>query len=204
MFPYNQTLRLCYTLKMIGYLLGKVHHIDEKSITILCGGVGYEVLLPINILFNLKTGQDLGVWIHSHVREDQFTLFGFLENSDRELFRKLISVSGVGPKSALNILSVSTPANIVRAIESGKSDLFPKVPGVGKKSVEKLILELRGKLDSNLIITDESEEMKNARLALETLGYNTRDIGEVLNSLHPDLDMNSLIREALKMLSHTK
>ena len=120
--------------------------------------------------------------------------------SEKELFRKLISVSGVGPKSALTMLSVATPQTIIRAIESGSSDNFPKTPGIGKKTLEKMILDLKGKFD-NIIIENESEDMRNAKLALETLGYNARDISSTLSTLHPELDMSSLIKESLKILS---
>jgi Holliday junction DNA helicase RuvA len=98
------------------------------------------------------------------------------------------------------MLSIATPNTIIRAIESGSSDNFPKTPGIGKKTLEKMILDLKGKFD-NLSFENDSEDMKNAKLALETLGYNSRDISSALSTLHPDLDMNNLIREGLKILS---
>jgi Holliday junction DNA helicase RuvA len=189
---------------MIGHISGTVCDIDEKSITVDVAGVGYEVLVPVNTLFNAKEGQEIHLHIHTHVREDQITLFGFIEKNDRALFKKLLSVSGVGPKTALNVLSVSTPSSIIRAIENGKSDLFPKVPGLGKKTIEKIILDLKGKFEAHQIMQNETEDMHNARMALDTLGYNARDINEVLTTLHPDLDMHSIIRESLKILSKSK
>ncbi|MDQ5957302.1 MAG: holliday junction helicase RuvA [Patescibacteria group bacterium] len=185
---------------MINTLKGQIADIDDRSITLNVGDIGYEVLLPLSYLLQLKSGDIVNVFIHTHVREDQFTLFGFENKAEKDLFRKLINVSGIGPRSALAMLSVATVQNIVRAIESGEVNNFPKIPGVGKKTLEKLIVELRGKFD-NIIITNESDDIKNARLALETLGYNSRDISTVLSTLHPDLDMNSIIREALKVLS---
>lgn len=185
---------------MIGYLKGNTMHVDEKSIILDVSGTGYEVLLPLSSLLKIKTGSELSLYVHSHVREDQFTLFGFDNLEEKEIFKKLISVSGIGPKSALTMLSVASVSTIIRAIESGSSDNFPKVPGVGKKTLEKLILELRGKFD-NITISDETHDMKNAKLALETLGYNPRDISTALSTLHHELDMNSLIREGLKILS---
>jgi Holliday junction DNA helicase RuvA len=186
---------------MIGYLKGKVLSSDEKALILEVNGVGYEVFVTLNHLFELKKGDNLELFIHTNVREDNITLFGFTKLDDRELFRKLIGVSGVGPKSGLTMLSVSTSANIIRAIESGNADLFPKIPGVGKKTLEKVILELKGKLDTKIAYSNESADMRDARLALETLGYNARDISEVLNKINPDLDMNSAIKESLKMLA---
>jgi Holliday junction DNA helicase RuvA len=185
---------------MIGYLKGEILSLDDKSIVLDVNNVGYEVNLSLSTLLKYKVGEEIELYIHSHIREDQFTLFGFENKSEKDLFRKLTSVSGVGPRSGLTMLSVSTPENLVRAIEGGNIDLFPKIPGVGKKTLEKVILELRGKFD-NMAITSESEAMKNARMALETLGYNGRDISTTLATLHPDLDMNSLIKESLKILS---
>jgi Holliday junction DNA helicase RuvA len=185
---------------MIGNIKGKIIEIDEKSIIIDVSGVGYELLLPLSYLLKLNVGDSVSVPVYTHVREDQITLFGFENKQEKELFKKLTSVSGVGPKAGLTILSVATPKTIIRCIESGQVDTFPKIPGVGKKTLEKVILDLRGKFD-NIIIENESHDMQNAKLALETLGYNTRDISTTLSTLHPDLDMNSLIKEGLKILS---
>ena len=190
---------------MIGNLKGKIINIDDKSNILEAGnaldsGVGYELLAPLSYLLKLNLGDVVSVPVYTHVREDQITLFAFENISEKELFRKLISVSGVGPKSALTMLSIATPQTIIRAIESGSSDNFPKTPGIGKKTLEKMILDLKGKFD-NIIIENESEDMRNAKLALETLGYNARDISSTLSTLHPELDMSSLIKESLKILS---
>ncbi len=189
---------------MIGNLKGTIVNMDDKSIILEVGGsesgVGYELLASLSFLLKLKVGDIINIPIHTHVREDQITLFGFENISEKELFRKLTSVSGVGPKSALTMLSIATPNTIIRAIESGSSDNFPKTPGIGKKTLEKMILDLKGKFD-NIIIENESEDMRNAKLALETLGYNARDISQTLSTLHPELSMSDLIKESLKILS---
>ena len=185
---------------MIANLKGNIIHIDDKSITLDVNSVGYELLLPLSFLLKLKIGDNINIPVHTHVREDQISLFGFENNSEKELFRKLISVSGVGPKSALTMLSIATTNTIIRAIESGDVNNFPKTPGVGKKTLEKMILDLRGKFN-NIMIENESEEMRNAKLALETLGYNSRDISSTISTLHPDLSMNDFIKESLKILS---
>ncbi|MDI9355119.1 MAG: Holliday junction branch migration protein RuvA, partial [Cyanobium sp. MAG06] len=148
---------------MISYIKGVVKDVDDKGICLLVNNIGYEVLLHIGDKTKIKDGQELGIYIYSHIKEDQFTLFGFIDKSEREIFKKLISVSGVGPRSALSLLSVSNGATIIRAIEGGNSDILPKVPGLGKKSIEKIILELKGKMDQNIIISAESDDMRDAR-----------------------------------------
>lgn len=189
---------------MIGYLAGEVKLIDESKILIVQGGIGYEVNLPLASLITLQPGTSIELYVHTHVREDQISLFGFFDDNERQLFRKLISVSGVGPKSALGILSVATPSTIIRAIASANVDLFPKVPGVGRKTVEKLILELKNSFNLDQAAKDETDAMRDARLALETLGYNQKDITAALTNISPSGAMNEIIREALQILSKTK
>lgn len=187
---------------MISYIIGQAININEKSITVLTSsGVGYEVYLNINDLLQVKENENVELFIHSHIKEDAFTLFGFRDKNDKSVFEKLISVSGVGPKTALSIISVASTNNIIRAIESKNIDMFPKIPGLGKKTLEKIIIELNGKFDTVIIQDTESENVKDAKLALEALGYNSRDIYDTLTSLNPELDMNSLIKESLKILS---
>lgn len=189
---------------MIGYVSGKIKLLGNDRIILVQGGIGYEILLPLANLITLKEDQSLELYIHTHVREDQITLYGFFDEKERQLFRKLISVSGVGPKSALGILSVATPSTIIRAIGSANADLFPKVPGVGKKTIEKLILDLKGSFDISEVTSDETDSMHDARLALETLGYTHKDISAVLTKLSGDMTMNEIIRQALQILSKTK
>lgn len=190
---------------MINYIIGKAVNIDEKSITVVTScGVGYQVFLNLNDLMQIKDKQNIELFIYSHIKEDAFTLFGFIDKQDKEVFEKLISVNGVGPKTGLSILSVASTNNIIRSIESRNLELFPKVPGLGKKTLEKIILELNGKFASSLIQQSETQDYKDARLALEALGYNSRDIYNTLSSLNQELDMNSLIKESLKILSKNK
>lgn len=189
---------------MIGYLAGQIKLIESDKIILENQNIGYEVLLPLSSLITLKEKQSLELYIHTHVREDQFTLFGFFEEKERGLFRKLISVSGVGPKSALNILSVATPSTIVRAVGSANPDMFPKVPGVGRKTIEKIIIELKNSFSVDEMASDESENSHDARLALETLGYSAKDIATVIGKIDKTLSMNDIIRQALQILSKTK
>jgi Holliday junction DNA helicase RuvA len=111
-------------------------------------GVGYQVTIPVSAYSSLpETGGEVRLHVHTHVREDIFALFGFLSPSDRTLFEKLISVSGIGPKLAITALSGLTTADLTAAIRSGSVEQLVRIPGVGKKTAERMVLELRDKLD---------------------------------------------------------
>ncbi len=185
---------------MIGYLHGKVIAKNEQSLLIDVGGVGYKVSAPLPILISLTESQEIALYIHTHVREDQFTLFGFKEELDLFLFEKLITISGIGPKSALAMLSVHSPASIADAVEREDVSALSHTPGVGKKTAEKIILELRGKL-SHLAGSKETDTTYEVRLALETLGYSPKEIHDTLQKLKTENKSTStLIKEALSQL----
>ena len=185
---------------MIGFLQGKVISKNEQSLLLNVSGVGYKVSVPLPLLISLLDGQDLSLHIHTHVREDAFTLFGFKDELDLFLFEKLIAVSGIGPKSALAMLSVHSPASIADAVEREDVQALSHTPGVGKKTAEKIILELRGKL-SHLVGTKETDTTYEVRLALETLGYSPKEIHDTLQKLHTEGKTTSaLIKEALTQL----
>ncbi|HCC06160.1 TPA: Holliday junction branch migration protein RuvA [Candidatus Nomurabacteria bacterium] len=185
---------------MIGFLQGKVITKNEQSLLLNVAGVGYKVSAPLPLLISLVDGQDLSLYIHTHVREDAFTLFGFKDELDLFLFEKLIAVSGIGPKSALAMLSVHSPASIADAVEREDVQALSHTPGVGKKTAEKIILELRGKL-SHLVGTKETDTTYEVRLALETLGYSPKEIHDTLQKLHTENKTTSaLIKEALTQL----
>lgn len=185
---------------MIGFLQGKVLSKNEQSLLLNVSGVGYKVSAPLPLLISLLDGQDLSLHIHTHVREDAFTLFGFKDELDLFLFEKLIAVSGIGPKSALAMLSVHSPASIADAVEREDVQALSHTPGVGKKTAEKIILELRGKL-SHLVGTKETDTTYEVRLALETLGYSPKEIHDTLQKLHTEGKTTSaLIKEALTQL----
>ncbi len=185
---------------MIGFLNGKVLNRNEQSLLINVSGVGYKVSAPLPLLISLNDGQDVSLYIHTHVREDQLTLFGFKDELDLFLFEKLINVSGIGPKSALAMLSVHSPASIADAVEREDVQALSHTPGVGKKTAEKIILELRGKL-SHLVGSKETDTTYEVRLALETLGYSPKEIHDTLQKLHTENKSTSiLIKEALSQL----
>ena len=200
---------------MISLLSGLVKNINEKSLTIMTsGGVGYKVFTPLNTLLSLEEDQSIEMLIYSSIKEDAIDLFGFVNKSELSLFEKLITVSGIGPKSALTMLSVSSVEHIAIAVENGDASLLSGIPGVGRKSCEKIIIELKGKLSHFIKNSKEGkgidqniQEENDARLALISLGYNEKDINLSIKDLKDKLEdkfknmrANEIIKEALKYL----
>lgn len=185
---------------MIGYLTGTVVSATEKEIIILVGGVGYRVLAPLPVLVSHAEGATISLHIHTHVREDQLSLYGFEQGKELELFERLINVSGIGPKSALAMLSVHSPASVAEAVERGDASLLSHTPGIGKKTAEKIIIELKGKL-SHLQDAGRPDSFFEVRLALEALGYSPKEVHDVLQKLNPlETNTSTLIKEALSKI----
>lgn len=185
---------------MIGFLQGTLHSSNNSSLILLVNGVGYRVLCPLPILLSATQGEELSLYIHTHVREDQITLFGFKDEHDIFLFEKLTSVSGIGPKSALSMLSVHSPSSLATAIENSDAQTLSHTPGVGKKTAEKIIIELKGKL-THLLGKELDDRASEARLALESLGYSSKEIFEALQALDTtDKSTSTIIKEALQQL----
>ena len=133
---------------MISHLRGTLLEKHPNQVVVDVHGVGYEVTIPVSAYSSLpEKDQPVQLHIHTHVREDMLALFGFLSASDRALFEKLITVSGIGPKLAITALSGLTTADLVAAIRSGSIEQLVRIPGVGKKTAERMVLELRDKLD---------------------------------------------------------
>lgn len=184
---------------MIGYLEGTIVRTSEKDMIVMTGGVGYRVLTPLPILMAAAQGKSVRLHIHTHVREDQLVLYGFEKETELELFEKLINVSGIGPKSALAMLSVHSPASIADAVERNDAALLSHTPGIGKKTAEKIILELKGKLGH--LQGDGTDSFFEVRLALEALGYSPKEVHDVLQKLNPlETSTSLLVREALSKI----
>jgi Holliday junction DNA helicase RuvA len=185
---------------MIGYLTGTVEKATEKELIVLTGGVGYRVLAPLPLLVSKVRGNAVSLHIHTHVREDQLSLYGFEKEKELELFERLINVSGIGPKSALAMLSVHSPASVAEAVEKGDASLLSHTPGIGKKTAEKIILELKGKL-THLQDAGRPDSFFEVRLALEALGYSPKEVHDVLQRLDPlEGNTSTLIKEALSKM----
>ncbi len=191
---------------MIGSLKGEIILKTDKFLILeTSSGVGYKInVSPENFLISKKEGDNVFLWIYTHVREDAMELFGFLDYKELALFEMLICVSGIGPRSALVILSVATVDTLARAISTGDVTYLTKISGIGKKTAEKIVLELRDKLE----MTDEGgtlQEELDALEALKSLGYSQGEAREALKRVSPDTDTNTKVREALKILGgHAK
>ncbi|MCF7844172.1 Holliday junction branch migration protein RuvA [Candidatus Gracilibacteria bacterium] len=185
---------------MIGFLRGKAIIIKDSTVIIDVSGVGYKVLSPLPFILSTVVGQEVELYIHTHVREDQLTLFGFKDEGDLFLFEKLTSVSGIGPKSALSMLSIHSPSSIADAVERGDAEALSHTPGIGKRTAEKIIIELKGKI-SHLAGAKETDTTYEVRLALETLGYSGKEISVTIQKLSTEgKSTSALIKEALNQL----
>lgn len=185
---------------MIGFLKGNIIFSNNNSLILDVGGVGYRILAPLSVLVSTVLHEEISLFIHTHVREDQITLYGFKDESDLFLFEKLTSVSGIGPKSALAMLSVHSPSSLASAIERGDVEALSHTPGIGKRTAEKIIIELKGKL-SHLIGKELDDETVEARLALESLGYSSKEIHIALQNIDTTKKSTStIIKEALQQL----
>ncbi|OGF51914.1 Holliday junction DNA helicase RuvA [Candidatus Giovannonibacteria bacterium RIFCSPLOWO2_02_FULL_43_11b] len=186
---------------MIGYLEGKVISRREKHIILNVGGVGYKVMLNTETLHKFSEGSDAKIWTHLQQREDTIELYGFITPDELELFETLISVSGVGPKTALSVLGVAPADTLKRAISSGEIGYLTKVSGIGRKTAEKIMLELREKFGKATVEGVELKEEQDVIEALESLGYSARDVREALRKIPDEIKGTSKrVKEALKIL----
>lgn len=194
---------------MYDYIKGKVTRITPEYLVIEQQGIGWQIFAPNPYSFG---SDELQVFLHHHVREDAQLLFGFPTLEQRELFRKLISVSGIGPKGALAILASGQPQHVIEAIEREDESYLVKFPGVGKKTARQMILDLKGKLteffgdpfdpeEMNTLLSNDQTELEEAMLALGALGYSEREITKVKPQLRDlDLDTEGFMKKALQLL----
>lgn len=187
---------------MIGSIRGKITLKTDKFLIVETGGVGYRVSVSPDALSRTKKlGEEILLWIHTHVREDILDLYGFLEISELEFFEMLISVSGIGPKGALSILSTTTIETLKTAVRTGDTGYLTKISGIGRKTAEKIVIELRDKLGKDTEGNSLREEM-DALEALKSLGYSQNEAREALKEVDAKLSTNAKIKEALKILGN--
>ncbi|OHA58916.1 MAG: Holliday junction DNA helicase RuvA [Candidatus Vogelbacteria bacterium RIFOXYD1_FULL_44_32] len=189
---------------MIGYLQGSLTYKDDKSAIISVGGIGYIVYLPAHTLAQITLETKITLWTHLSVREDALDLFGFTDREELSYFKLLIGISGIGPKSALAILSLAPPSTLRQAVLSGNTDYLTKVSGIGRKSAEKIIIELRDKLGaletSELMHASGDNDLLDA---LSALGYQPRDIRDIIHKISAEADTtDKRIKEALRLLGN--
>jgi holliday junction DNA helicase RuvA len=191
---------------MIGRLSGLLAGKAPPQVLVDVGGVGYELDVPMSTFFNLPgIGERVTLLTHFVVREDAQVLFGFLTAPERDAFRLLVKISGVGPRTALSVLSGLSVAELAQAVSLQDSARLVKVPGIGKKTAERLLLELKGKLGPDLALPTAAAAATEAGndivQALVALGYNEREAQAALKALPPDVGVSDGIKLALKALN---
>ena len=179
---------------------------NNNNLILETGGVGYQVFAGENLLADLKKGQELELYIHHRIREDANDLYGFKNLSDLDLFELLLSVSGVGPKSALAVLSLATPDDVRETIICGDAGLLTKVSGIGKKTAERVVLELKNKVarlsGGATAISSSLNGTSDELEALISLGYSLNEARAALNAVEPAITSTSgRVKAALKQLS---
>jgi len=191
---------------MIGRIQGILVSVHPPRLLVDCQGIGYEVDVPMSTLYQLpQAGQRITLLTHFQVREDAQQLFGFATETEREAFRQLIKISGVGSRTALAVLSGMSVNELAQAIALQEADRLTQVPGIGKKTAERLCLELKGKLAPDLGIAGDKpqtiEASSEVLQALLALGYSEKEALLALKQIPPDTSVSDGIRMGLKYLS---
>ena len=190
---------------MIGRLTGTLSDKNPPQVLVDCHGVGYEVDVPMSTFYNLPAlGEKVSLLTHFVVREDAQILFGFGSAGEREAFRQLIKISGVGPRTALAVLSGMSVGDIGQAVTQQDASRLVKIPGIGKKTAERLLLELKGKVGADLgqvgsvVVNDAQGDILQALVAL---GYSDKEAQAAFKSLPKDVSVSDGIKQALKALA---
>jgi Holliday junction DNA helicase RuvA len=202
----SKNAKKCYDFGMIARLTGTISYIDSRSVILDVGGIGYKVSVTDDTLHAMKKGSEISLWTHLAVREDALDLYGFIDKKDKDFFELLISISGIGPKGALNILSAVSSDTLVSAVRTGSTAHLVKVSGIGRKTAEKIVLELKDKLGG--IESAEGREIAagmssymDAIEALKALGYDADEAREALKKTDKNIsDTSAKVKAALKML----
>ena len=188
---------------MYEYLNGELAHILPTAIVVDVHGVGYQVVFANPYRLQDSLQKQIEVLVQQVVREDSITLYGFISSEERELFQRLISVSGIGPKSAMSILANDDTEGFVNAVESGNVTYLTKFPGVGKKTAQQIILDLKGKFEAlpeetmKAVVSTNQATLEEAKEALLGLGYSAKEITKIWKSL--EAAAPSTTQEALKV-----
>ncbi|MDW7668585.1 MAG: Holliday junction branch migration protein RuvA [Bacillota bacterium] len=193
---------------MISYLQGTVSKIEEELIIVESNNIGYGIFTSLNTIDNVNLNEEIKIHTHLYVREDKINLFGFLTEEELYMFEKLIKISGVGPKAAIAILSISKVKNLKREIANENVDYLKKANGIGKKTAGKIILELKDKMDvvfddSDIFETNTNISGSFVENALIQLGFNKMEIRKALSKIKSEgKQEEQIIKEALKMMGN--
>jgi Holliday junction DNA helicase RuvA len=198
---------------MIGYLEGTLKQLDATRALVVAGGVGYQVHISLQTYYKLEGQRDVALTIYTHVREDALSLYGFASGEEKFAFEKLISISGIGPTLAQKILSGIEPSDLAEAVARGDVRKLSSIPGVGKKTADRIVLELRDKL----LISESAREQPvpstrtsvddDVHSALINLGYRPRDAESALDLARKELgneaELSALLKAALRQLTRS-
>ena len=199
---------------MISFIKGILIEVTENSVIIENNGIGYSIMMPASILSRLPAvGSEIKINTYLYVKEDEFDLYGFMTKDDLKIFKLLITVNGIGPKGALAILSTITPDNLRFAVLSDDVKAISKAPGIGSKTAQKLIIELKDKLkiedilenkaEEVVIVNDTNEAASEAVMALTALGYSASEATKAVRLVEvtSDMDSEAILKQALKKLA---
>ena len=197
---------------MYAYIKGTLEEKSTDSIVVETAGIGYKIYVSEHTMSKLgEIGEKVKIYTHYHVREDNISLYGFMSNEELKMFELLLQVSGIGAKTAIAMLSNITPSKFALAIISNDLKTLTKIPGIGNKSAQRMVLELKDKLKTQTAIEDDEEEttpndnsesINEAGQALQILGYNKSEISKVFDNFDThNLSTEDLIKEALKRLA---
>jgi len=194
-------------MNMIAFLEGKIINKSKDYLVIKNNGIGYKVFVNADLFSQVNTSENIELYIYHHITEQSSSLFGLKNKEEQEFFELVLSVSGIGPKTALNVLAAATIHEIKNSISRGEGDLLNKVSGIGPKTAERVVLELRNKIDHIEMSTSNSDAGRGQASgdeidALISLGYSMVQARDALKSVDPSvLDSGARIKEALKNLS---
>ncbi|HUO56252.1 MAG TPA: Holliday junction branch migration protein RuvA [Candidatus Paceibacterota bacterium] len=190
---------------MIGYIDGTVRAIRDNHCVVETGGVGYKLFTTKETLSKMTLGLEISFWVHTAVREDALDLYGFPDENELQLFEMLITVSGIGPRSALGVLDAASAESVRAAIATGNASYLTGISGIGKKTSEKIVLELKDKLPKHLAITAMPKGDLEALEAMRSLGYSADEARTVLRQVDAQIEgSGERLREALRLLGARK
>ncbi len=193
---------------MIGRLSGKILEKNLPEVLLEVNGIGYEILCPMSTFYEISNESNVSLHTHLAIKEDSHTLYGFISKDEKTLFRELIRVNGIGPKVALAILSHLNIASLMNAVANEDDALLAKTPGIGKKTAQKLIVELKDRLEKlelsntkhqKITASNTNPNTQKASAALQALGFKVKEADRMLNAISDDsLSTEELIRQALQ------
>jgi Holliday junction DNA helicase RuvA len=198
---------------MISFLRGRVHDKQPNAVTVDVGGVGYDVHVPLSTFYNLgEEGEEVSLRVYTHVREDALQLYGFLTEVERQLFERLIGISGIGPKLAIVVLSGMEPRDLIAAVQRADVVRLTGIPGIGKKTAERIVLELKDRLKQVAIpvaagaepTSSPADQLRGDLLsALLNLGYHRQQAEKAIDATvksNPNASFEHAVRTALREL----